>query len=203
MSTLLAEIIAKRINIIVGLISKLRMRMSCSREIFIIVITIILIILIIILLLLLPILKKGGGRMSSGCSQKLQKRVGDACPQGALKNCKKTGGGRMSSGCSQTSQKKRWGTHVLRVLSNQTSQKIGIHFQFGDVWYNAYSDRTEGSLVCTTIHTVVYYVMSEYLLNSGRIRRLSFDGLSVLLNVMIELGHRIVDGEINKKFAGL
>jgi hypothetical protein len=45
--------------------------------------------------------KNGGGRMSLGCFQKMQKRVGDACPQGALKN-----------------HQKRWGTHVLRVLSN-------------------------------------------------------------------------------------
>jgi hypothetical protein len=56
--TLLAEIIVKRINIIGGLISKLRMRMSCSREIFIMVITIIIIMLILILLLFLPILKQ-------------------------------------------------------------------------------------------------------------------------------------------------
>jgi uncharacterized Fe-S cluster protein YjdI len=51
--------------------------------------------------------------MSSGCSQKYQKRVGDACPEGALTNSlkkqvgdacpqgafkhrKKNGGGRMS-----------------------------------------------------------------------------------------------------------
>jgi hypothetical protein len=38
--------------------------------------------------------------MSLGCFQKLQKSVGDACPQGALKH-----------------RKKRSGTHVLRVLS--------------------------------------------------------------------------------------
>jgi hypothetical protein len=53
--------------------------------------------------------------MSSGCSQKLLKRVGVACPQGALNNCKK-GGGRMSLGCSEKLQK-GWGSHVLRVFS--------------------------------------------------------------------------------------
>jgi Fe-S-cluster-containing hydrogenase component 2 len=50
--------------------------------------------------------KKEGGRMSLGCSHKLQNKtqqVGDACPQGALKNYKKEGG-RMSLGCSQKLQ---------------------------------------------------------------------------------------------------
>jgi hypothetical protein len=46
-----------------------------------------------------------------------------ACPQGAFKNCKK-GWGRMSSGCFQKSQKK-WGTHVLRVLSKISKKYNG------------------------------------------------------------------------------
>jgi hypothetical protein len=36
------------------------------------------------------VVKNCGGRMSLGCSQKLQKTVGDACPHGALKHRKKT-----------------------------------------------------------------------------------------------------------------
>jgi hypothetical protein len=57
------------------------------------------------------ILKKGG-RMYLGCSQKLPKKVGDACPQGAFKNHQKNGGGRMTPGCSQKMLKK----HVCLCL---------------------------------------------------------------------------------------
>jgi hypothetical protein len=38
--------------------------------------------------------------MSGGCSQTLQKKVGDACPQGALTHYQESGG-RMSLGCSK------------------------------------------------------------------------------------------------------
>jgi hypothetical protein len=56
--------------------------------------------IIFIQLLMLKLKKKGGGRMSLGCSQTLIKKVGVACPQGAL-----------------TNYEKRWGTHVPRVFS--------------------------------------------------------------------------------------
>jgi hypothetical protein len=78
--------------------------------IIIAVITFITIIIIILIIkLLIPVLKKGGGRMSSRCSQKLQKgwgthvlrvlskiarkTVGDACPQGAPQKSQKKNGG--------------------------------------------------------------------------------------------------------------
>jgi hypothetical protein len=49
--------------------------------------------------------EKGGGRMTSGCSQKLPKKLWGTHVLMALSKITKRGGGRMSPGCSQKLQK--------------------------------------------------------------------------------------------------
>jgi hypothetical protein len=74
---------------------------------------------------------------------------------------------------------------------------------FGEVWFNTAQDRSESSIVNSVLHAVVYYCVERLLIDLVVEDTLSYDDLSIVLNICVIHAQKVFSETVGSRFSGL